>query len=114
MSHAPNPFSDPPNPYAPSQTPGGPPMPMPPPPGAMQYAPCPHCGNVYASKIGFTWWGGVLGPSLFTHVKCFRCGNAYNGKTGRSNTTAIAIYVAVSTVIGIVLVIGLGALGAFR
>jgi hypothetical protein len=113
MSHAPNPFSDPPNPYAPSQTPGGPPMQMPPPPGALQFAPCPNCGNTYASKIGFTWWGGALGPALFTHVKCFRCGNAYNGKTGKSNTTAITIYVAVSTILGIVIAIALAMAGAF-
>lgn len=76
-----------------------------PPPGTMQYAPCPTCGNTFANKIGFTWWGGVLGPSLLTHVKCARCGNAYNGKTGKSNTTAIAIYVAVTGVIGLILAI---------
>jgi hypothetical protein len=54
----------------------------------------------------------VVGPSLFTHVKCYRCGTAYNGKTGRSNNTAIAIYVAVSTVVGLLLVIALLAMGA--
>jgi hypothetical protein len=110
---SPNPFSDNPypqsqqpggyqNPYAPSQMPAGQFLP---PPGTTQYAPCPTCGNTFASKIGFTWWGGVLGPSLLTHVKCARCGNAYNGKTGKSNTTAIAIYVAVTGVIGLILAI---------
>jgi hypothetical protein len=67
----------------------------------MQFAPCPGCGNTWASKIGFTWWGGVVGPAILSHVKCARCGNAYNGKTGRSNTTAIVIYVAVGTLIGV-------------
>lgn len=112
---SPNPFSDNPqpqpyqNPYAPPQTQGAQ---FVPPPGMPQFAPCPNCGNTFASKIGFTWWGGVLGPSLFTHVKCYRCGNAYNGKTGRSNTTAITIYVIVSTIIGVALVIGLIAMQA--
>ena len=106
---SPNPFSDnppgqAPNPYAPPQTQGGN---FVPPPGMTQFAPCPTCGNTYASKIGFTWWGGALGPALFTHVKCYRCGNAYNGKTGQSNTTAITIYVIVTTIIGVAIAIGL-------
>ena len=46
----------------------------------------------------FTWWGGVLGPKVLTHVKCPGCGHAYNGKTGRDNTTGIVIY---SVIIGI-------------
>ena len=106
MSTSPNPFTDrpPANPYTPPNVPGGMAPPpgsgfIPPPIGAAQYAPCPACGNTFATKIGFTWWGGVLGPALFTHVKCCRCGGAYNGKTGRSNTLAITIYVIVGTVV---------------
>ncbi len=34
-----------------------------------QYVPCPRCGG-HANKVGMTWWGGVIGPKLFTHVKC--------------------------------------------
>jgi hypothetical protein len=103
MSQSPNPFADQPtgqqlNPYAPPQVPGGQ---FAPPAGTIEFAPCPGCGNTWASKVGFTWWGGVLGPALFTHVKCARCGNAYNGKTGRSNKTAIVIYVAVGALIGL-------------
>jgi hypothetical protein len=109
MSQSTNPFADNPNPYAPPHVQGGQFMP---PPGTLQFAPCPNCGNTYASKIGFTWWGGMLGPSLFTHVKCYRCGNAYNGKTGQSNNTAIAIYVIVSTVVGLLVVVALIAMGA--
>ena len=109
---SPNPFSDHPapgyqNPYAPPQTQGGQ---FVAPPGMTQFAPCPKCGNTYASKIAFTWWGGMLGPSLFTHVKCYRCGSAYNGKTGQWNTTAIAIYIAVTGVLGIVVLIALMAM----
>jgi predicted nucleic-acid-binding Zn-ribbon protein len=65
------------------------------------YKPCPKCAATQAQPIGFTWWGGVLGPKLFTHVKCQNCGLAYNGKTGRSNVQAIAIYLGVSAVIGV-------------
>ena len=113
---SPNPFSDNPppgaplNPYAPPQAQGGH---FVAPPGMQQFAPCPKCGNTFASKIGFTWWGGMLGPSLMTHVKCYRCGNAYNGKTGQSNAIGIAIYIAVTTVLGILLLIVLFAMQAF-
>jgi len=30
-----------------------------------------------------------------THVKCQACGKQYNGKTGKDNTTNIAIYFVV-------------------
>ena len=47
----------------------------------------------------FTWWGGLLGPKILTHVRCPGCGHAYNGKTGRENTTGIVIY---SVIVGVV------------
>lgn len=56
------------------------------------YAPCPNCNSAAAEKLKFTWWGGVLGPKLLTHVKCQACGKKYNGKTGRDNTVNIIIY----------------------
>jgi hypothetical protein len=86
------------NPYAPPQIQDAPPVL---PPNAKQYAPCPSCGNGYATPVGFTWWGGILGPKLFSHVSCLRCKTAYNGKTGKSNNTAITIYVVVSMAIGL-------------
>jgi hypothetical protein len=61
-----------------------------------QYAPCPKCGQTNATKVGFTWWGGALGPRMFSQVKCQNCGTEYNGKTGKSNQQAILIYLAVS------------------
>ncbi|WP_309738153.1 hypothetical protein [Chamaesiphon sp. OTE_20_metabat_361] len=70
----------------------------------LQYRPCPKCASDRAKAIGFTWWGGIVGPKMLTHVKCTKCGTAYNGKTGKSNQTAIAIYVTVSTVVAIVAV----------
>jgi len=68
-----------------------------------QYAPCPKCGSTEANKVGYTWWGGVLGPSLFHHVKCTRCGATYNGKTGKSNVTAIIVYTVVILVVCFIL-----------
>ncbi len=69
-----------------------------------QHAPCPKCAAQAANEIGFTWWGGVVGPKMFHHVKCLKCGMTYNGKTGKSNQQAITIYVAVTSIIAIVLV----------
>ena len=61
--------------------------------------PCPNCGQADANKVGFTWWGGALGPRLFNHVKCNSCGSTYNAKSGDSNTTYIIIYSVVIIVI---------------
>ena len=58
----------------------------------MGYAPCPKCNAIGAERMSFTWWGGVIGPKLLTHVKCPRCGHGYNGKTGCDNTTKIVVY----------------------
>ena len=56
------------------------------------FAPCPKCNNAAAERVKFTWWGGVLGPKLLSHVKCGSCGSKYNGKTGKDNSAGIAIY----------------------
>jgi len=58
----------------------------------IQYAACPNCGQSNAKKVRYTWWGGALGPALFSHVKCQNCGTEYNGKTGQSNKQNIVIY----------------------
>ena len=62
------------------------------------YVPCPRCGGA-AEKLGFTWWGGVIGPRILTHVKCTSCGNKYNGKSGKDNTTGIIIYSAIVAIL---------------
>jgi uncharacterized protein (DUF983 family) len=49
--------------------------------------------------MSFTWWGGVIGPRVLTHVKCPRCGHAYNGKSGGDNTAGIVIYSGVVAVV---------------
>ncbi|HET6249229.1 MAG TPA: hypothetical protein VFE47_16155 [Tepidisphaeraceae bacterium] len=63
---------------------------------------CPKCGCPQFKAVSFTWWGGVLGPKLFSHVKCLNCRAGFNSKTGRSNNTAIGIYIGVSSLIGLV------------
>lgn len=70
-----------------------------------EYAPCPSCASTQATAAGFTWWGGVLGPKLLSHVTCNRCGAGYNGKTGQSNTTGIIIYSAVVFAIVLALIV---------
>jgi transposase-like protein len=65
---------------------------------------CPKCGSSSVKKVQFTWWGGALGPALLTHVQCQGCGNQYNGKTGRSNASAIAVYLVVATGVVAILV----------
>lgn len=80
-------------------------------PNAGRYAPCPSCKVSDAEPMSFTWWGGVIGPKLLTHVKCQGCGTAYNGATGHLNTVGIVVYslVALGLILGICLVGGVGA-----
>jgi hypothetical protein len=61
-------------------------------PGGETFAPCYNCGNTTAKRLTWSWWGGVLGPKLLTHVECFQCGTRYNGKSGHSNTMNIVAY----------------------
>jgi hypothetical protein len=80
-----------------------------------EFADCPHCGCPgHAKRVSFTWWGGIVGPSMFHHVKCEGCRRCYNGRTGADNTVGIVIYTTVSMAIGLVIVVALIALGAFR
>ena len=85
-------MTDPENPYAQPQVPSLAPPSSWPPPDAVPSAPCYRCGSTYARKIEFTWWGGLLGPRMFNHVKCLQCGQTFNSKTGRSNLKAIVLY----------------------
>jgi len=75
-----------------------------------QYAPCPSCGQSNAKKVSFTWWGGALGPRMFSHVKCHNCGTEYNGKTGKSNQNNILIYFLVSFLLAFCICGGFAAL----
>ena len=87
------------NPYAPPATPSLKPPSVWPPAGAIEVAPCFKCGNSYARKIEFTWWGGLLGPKMLNHVKCLQCGQTFNARTGRSNLLAIVLYQVITLAI---------------
>lgn len=78
------------------------------------YAPCPNCTGTDSKEVGFTWWGGIIGPKLLHHVKCQRCGTAYNGRSGKSNTTGIVIYSVVISLACFILMFIVFALGVFR
>ncbi|HVS39440.1 MAG TPA: hypothetical protein VMS17_28035 [Gemmataceae bacterium] len=67
-----------------------------------EWAPCPSCGCEDATKIGWTFWGGWIGPAIINCVRCHRCGTTYNGVHGDYNGGRIAIYVVVSIVIGLI------------
>jgi hypothetical protein len=95
------------NPYAAPPLPANNPDSNALPKGVTRFAPCPKCQCEFAKKISWTLWGGALGPALFNHVACFQCQTTYNGKTGKSNNTAITIYVVVSFVIAIVIGVAL-------
>jgi rubredoxin len=73
---------------------------------SMDYVSCPKCGGP-AEKLRFTWWGGILGPKILTHVKCTSCGYRYNGKSGKDNTTGIIIYTAVVAILCLGLVVAM-------
>ena len=66
--------------------------------GTGEFVPCPRCARPDPEKLKFTWWGGMLGPRMLSHVKCSGCGLAYNGKTGQSNNTKITVYVIVTSI----------------
>lgn len=60
---------------------------------------CPKCNQeTEPTPVGFTLWGGAIGSRLLSHVQCTHCGGRFNGKTGKSNDAAIAIYIAVVAV----------------
>ncbi|HEY0006221.1 MAG TPA: hypothetical protein VGB17_15685 [Pyrinomonadaceae bacterium] len=76
------------------------------------YVPCPKCGTPDPERVKFTWWGGVLGPKILSHVKCQRCGNAYHGKSGKSNTNGIIIYSVIGLVVAFAIFFVLSMLAA--
>lgn len=77
-----------------------------------QYAPCPRCGQSTAKKMGFTMWGGMIGPRLLSHVRCQACGATYNGKTGGSNTTNIVVYILAVFFLAFIFVFGIVAVAS--
>ena len=74
---------------------------------------CPNCQNPQATQVSFTWWGGLIGPRILSHVSCVSCGTQYNAKTGQSNNTKIAIYMGSIFAFTFVIMICCGVLGVF-
>ena len=73
---------------------------------------CPKCGSKRWSKVGFTWWGGLVGPAIFSMVRCNKCSTSFNRKRGTEiGATHILLYSLGGLVIGgaIVAVLTLGA-----
>jgi hypothetical protein len=60
---------------------------------------CPKCGNTSSTKVGFTWWGGALGPKLFHVVRCGGCRAQYNGRTSAKLTSTIIVYQLIAVVV---------------
>ncbi|WP_425395750.1 hypothetical protein [Aeoliella sp.] len=75
--------------------------------GGGTYAPCPSCASTSAKSVKFTWWGGVVGAKMFSHVKCLACGAGYNGKTGKSNLVPIIIYQVVGLLIALLIILAM-------
>lgn len=65
----------------------------------IETAPCPRCGLDRAVPVGYSWWGGALGPKILNHVKCLHCSATFNSKTGKSNNVGITVYIVVSTIL---------------
>jgi hypothetical protein len=70
-----------------------------------EFQPCPKCQASDAKSVGFTWWGGVLGPKLLNLVQCNQCGEEFNGRTGASTQKAIRIYIGVSCAITLLILL---------
>jgi len=74
-------------------------------PGPYGFTTCPKCNSPHLSRPSFTWWGGLIGPKLLNHTVCNGCSFGFNSKTGKSNATAIGIYLGAGFVIAILLVV---------
>lgn len=68
-------------------------------------ASCPDCESPSLRRPRFTWWGGVLGAFLLNHTVCGDCGLGFNGKSGRSNRTAISLYLGMVLAIALAMIV---------
>jgi len=51
-----------------------------------------------------------VGPKLLSQVSCTGCGHQYNGKTGKPNTAAIAVYLSIFAVLAVAVVMMMSSL----
>lgn len=63
------------------------------------YADCPQCGSPgHATKVIYTWWGGFIGPLIFSLVQCSECGAQYNGSSGSDSSTGVTVWKVLSII----------------
>jgi hypothetical protein len=74
-------------------------------PGPYGFTTCPRCNSPHVTRPSFTWWGGLVGPKLLNHTVCGSCSFGFNGKTGKSNSTAIGIYLGAGVGLAVLIVI---------
>jgi uncharacterized membrane protein len=70
-----------------------------------QVKPCPRCGSADVHKVEYSWWGGLIGPSLVHQTRCKKCGKTYNGVTGTDITNKVSIYIIAMIIISTILII---------
>ena len=75
-----------------------------------EWADCPNCGCSDATRVHWTFWGGLIGPLFINQVRCHECGTNYNGVHGDYNTTRVTIFVVVNLVLGLAVGVGVIAL----
>ncbi len=81
-----------------------PPIQAPPSAPPVQAPVCPQCGSFDLQKVNYTWWGGIIGPSLLNLTRCRACRFEFNGKTGASTRKAVIIY----NVVGFAALVAIG------
>lgn len=57
---------------------------------------CPNCSSPDVFRVKYTWWGGILGPSMMNLTHCRACDLNYNAGTRKDASTAIRIIVIFS------------------
>lgn len=63
--------------------------------------PCPKCGSTDVDIVNWTLFGGFIGARIFNQTKCNKCSTQYNGKTGKSNSFRIILYLIISIICGV-------------
>lgn len=73
----------------------------------VNYKQCPTCGQGGVGGVTVVqqvWWGGWLGPRIFSLVKCKNCGTVYNIKKGH-NAKRYSDIAIVLTIVSVILFI---------
>ncbi|MGY8770854.1 MAG: hypothetical protein ACKVH8_20785 [Pirellulales bacterium] len=97
------------NPYESPKAPQAPPAAPPKTNSDYTGAACPNCGTSDAKAPSFTFWGGVIGHKILSHVICNGCRKGFNSKSGKSNLGNIIMY----QVVLFAIIIAIGAMTGF-